>query len=385
MLNFAKYSINPLSKQKRIYKTKTDKYRNDFQRDIGRIIHSTAFRRLRHKTQVFINDESDHYRTRLTHTLEVSQIARSISRYFRLNEDLTEAISLAHDLGHAPFGHAGEDALVKSSSSYFNHNDQSFRIVTFLERAYLDFDGLNLTMETLEGIAKHNGPIKKLNEKSSLFKFNNNFADLNLFIFPSLEAQIASISDDIAYINHDLDDGFRANLLKINELKRISIYKELDKELISFMNLTLSKKDKFYLQKYKKEIVRRLINKMVVDLINQSEKNIKKINPKNIKDIKNTDFFIISFSKSMNVKIKELRSFLNKKMYNHKKVRNKSDKYKKIIEKLYNLYFYDKLKIPDKWVKETYKNIDVNKKQIILDYISGMTDRFILNVYNKKK
>ena len=384
MLNLAKYSINPLNKQKRVYSTKIDKYRTDFQRDVGRIIHSTAFRRLRHKTQVFINDESDHFRTRLTHTLEVSQIARSISRYFYLNEDLTEAISLAHDLGHAPFGHAGEDALIKSSGSYFNHNDQSFRIVTFLERAYLDFDGLNLTLETLEGIAKHNWPIKKLNDKSSLYKFNKNIADLNLSLFPSLEAQIASISDDIAYINHDLDDGFRANLLKINELKKISIYNELDKELVSFMNLILKKKGKLFLQKYKKEIVRRLINTMVVNLIKETESNIKKLKPKNIKDIKTADFLIVTFSNKMAVKIKELRNFLNKKMYNHKKVKKKSDKYKKIIEKLYNLYFYDKLKIPNNWINQTYKNINVEKNQIIIDYISGMTDRFILNVYNKR-
>ena len=213
MLNVSKFSIKPDKTKGRFYKTTNDKFRNNYQRDVGRIIHSTAFRRLKYKTQVFVNHEGDHFRTRLTHTLEVSQIARSISRYFKLNEDLTEAIALAHDLGHTPFGHAGEDALINASGSYFNHNDQSFRIVTFLEKVYLPFDGLNLTWETLEGIAKHNGPIKNLNRNSTLFLFNNNIMNLELTTFPSLEAQIASISDDIAYMNHDLDDGFRACLL----------------------------------------------------------------------------------------------------------------------------------------------------------------------------
>ena len=183
MVNFSVFSSNPHKTKGRVYKIAKDKFRNDYQRDVGRIIHSTAFRRLKHKTQVFINHEGDHFRTRLTHTLEVSQIARSISRYFKLNEDLTEAIALAHDLGHTPFGHAGEDALVEASSSYFNHNDQSFRIVTFLEKAYLDFDGLNLTWETLEGIAKHNGPIENINKNSTLFSFNTNIMNLSLKTF----------------------------------------------------------------------------------------------------------------------------------------------------------------------------------------------------------
>ena len=220
MLKVSKLAVRTDKTKGRVYKTNKDNFRNEYQRDVGRIIHSTAFRRLKYKTQVFVNHEGDHYRTRLTHTLEVSQIARSISRYFKLNEDLTEAISLAHDLGHTPFGHAGEDALVKASNSYFNHNDQSFRIITFLEKVYLEFDGLNLTWETLEGIAKHNGPIKKINKKSNIYLFSNEFMDLDLKTFPSLEAQIAAISDDIAYINHDLDDGFRAGLFDLNYFKK---------------------------------------------------------------------------------------------------------------------------------------------------------------------
>jgi len=384
MFNVSKFSIKPDKTKGRVYKTSNDKFRNDYQRDVGRIIHSTAFRRLKYKTQVFVNHEGDHFRTRLTHTLEVSQIARSISRYFKLNEDLTEAIALAHDLGHTPFGHAGEDALIKASGSYFNHNDQSFRIVTFLEKAYLPFDGLNLTWETLEGIAKHNGPLKNINKNSTIFFFNESFMDLDLKTFPSLEAQVASISDDIAYMNHDLDDGFRAKLFNTKDLNKLILYKEIIKEYGLEPN-----NDRF-----KKELVRNLINKMVVDLIIQTEKNLQKIKPKNVNDIRNAGFNIASFSTKMKRNISEIRLFLNKRMYNHKSIRDKTKKYKKIIENLYQQYFTDKADIPSKWIKETYINtpslitisttgFEVNKKQMIIDYISGMTDRYILKIYNK--
>ena len=373
MLKVAKFSVRPDKTKGRVYKTPKDKFRNNYQRDVGRIIHSTAFRRLKYKTQVFVNHEGDHFRTRLTHTLEVSQIARSISRYFKLNEDLTEAIALAHDLGHTPFGHAGEDALVKASGSYFNHNDQSFRIVTFLEKVYLNFDGLNLTWETLEGLAKHNGPIKKINKNSTLYYFNNKFMDLDLKRFPSLEAQIASISDDIAYMNHDLDDGFRAGLFEPKDLSKFSFYNEIIKECRVVSNIN----------RFKKEIVRRLINKMVVNLIKQTEKNLEKVNPRNIDDIRNANFNVIAFSSKMKKNISEIRLFLNKRMYNHKLVIGKTKKYKKIIENLYQLYSINKLSIPSKWIKETYKKNNVEKKQMIIDYNSGMTDRYILKICNK--
>ena len=385
MLNVSRFGIRPDKTLGRFYETESDKFRNNYQRDVGRIIHSTAFRRLKYKTQVFVNHEGDHFRTRLTHTLEVSQIARSISRYFKLNEDLTEAIALAHDLGHTPFGHAGEDALIKASGSYFDHNDQSFRIVTFLEKAYSSFDGLNLTWETLEGIAKHNGPLKNINKNSSIFFFNENCMDLNLKTFPSLEAQIASISDDIAYMNHDLDDGFRAGLFSSKDLNKLNFYKEIVKEYGLEPNS----------DRFKKELVRNLINKMVVDLIIETEKNLQKIKPKNVNDIRNASFNIASFSTKMKRNISEIRFFLNKKMYNHKTVSVKTKKYKKIIEILYQQYSNNKVDIPLKWIKETYSKMPssvqfgtadfkVNKKQMIIDYISGMTDRYILKIYNKK-
>ena len=378
MLNVSKFGIRPDKTLGRVYETENDKYRNNYQRDVGRIIHSTAFRRLKYKTQVFVNHEGDHFRTSLTHTLEVSQIARSISRYFKLNEDLTEAIALAHDLGHTPFGHAGEDALVKASGSYFNHNDQSFRIVTFLEKAYSTFDGLNLTWETLEGLAKHNGPLKNINKNSTIFFFNESSMDLDLKIFPSLEAQIASISDDIAYMNHDLDDGFRAGLFRLKDLTKLSFYKEFIKKYGLEPNSS----------RFKKELVRNLINKMVVDLIVQTEKNLQKIKPKNVNHIRNAGFNIASFSTKMKKNISEIRFFLNKKMYNHKTVSDKTKKYKKIIEILYQQYSANKVDIPSKWINETYGRIptdyETNKKQMIIDYISGMTDRYILKIYNRK-
>ena len=378
MLNVSKFGIRPDKTLGRVYETDNDKFRNNYQRDVGRIIHSTAFRRLKYKTQVFVNHEGDHFRTRLTHTLEVSQIARSISRYFKLNEDLTEAIALAHDLGHTPFGHAGEDALIKASGSYFNHNDQSFRIATFLEKAYLPFDGLNLTWETLEGLAKHNGPLKNINKNSTIFFFNESSMDLDLKIFPSLEAQIASISDDIAYMNHDLDDGFRAGLFRLKDLTKLSFYKEFIKKYGLEPNSS----------RFKKELVRNLINKMVVDLIVQTEKNLQKIKPKNVNHIRNAGFNIASFSTKMKKNISEIRFFLNKKMYNHKTVSDKTKKYKKIIEILYQQYSANKVDIPSKWINETYGRIptdyETNKKQMIIDYISGMTDRYILKIYNRK-
>ena len=375
MLKISNFSINPNKTKGRVYKTANDKFRNDYQRDVGRIIHSTAFRRLKYKTQVFVNHEGDHFRTRLTHTLEVSQIARSISRYLNLNEDLTEAIALAHDLGHTPFGHAGEDVLVKASGSYFNHNDQTFRIVTFLEKAYLPFDGLNLTWETLEGIAKHNGPLKNINKNSTLFLFNKNFMDLELKTFPSLEAQVASISDDIAYMNHDLDDGFRAGLFNPKDLNKLSFYKEIIKEYGVKSNT----------ERFKKELVRKLINKMVIDLIKQTEKNLNKIKPTSANDIRNAGFNIASFSNKMKRNILQIRLFLNKRMYNHKTVSSKIKKYKKIVENLYKLYDENKLTIPEEWIIDTYKDkgAKTGKKQMMIDYISGMTDRYILNIYNK--
>ena len=307
--------------------------------------------------------------------MEVSQIARTLARSLGLNEDLSETLSLSHDLGHTPFGHAGEEILGKCMNRYggFNHNIQTIRVVTTLENKYYKFKGLNLTIETLDGLIKHNGPVKNISSYNTMLTKNLFLQKINFSAFPSLEAQVASISDDIAYMNHDLDDGFRAGLFNPKDLKRLNFYKEIIKEYGLESN-----NDRF-----KKELVRNLINKMVVDLIKQTEKNLNKIKPKNVNDIRNAGFNIASFSNKMKKNILELRLFLNKRMYNHKTVSNKTKKYKKIIENLYHLYSKKSLDIPSNWVEETYNGIEVDDKQMIIDYVSGMTDRYILKICKK--
>ena len=259
MKNYKKLGI--IKSKGRLINEANSHYRSPFQRDRDRIIHSTAFRRLKHKTQVFVNTEGDHYRTRITHSIEVAQIARTISRYLNLNDDLTETLSLAHDLGHTPFGHAGEDALNECMTGHggFDHNLQTLRIIMFIENKYVKFKGLNLTLETLDGLLKHNGPYYDNTIVKNLIGIKNFKNKINLKTFPSLEAQIASISDDIAYNNHDIQDGYQANLFKIDELKEISFFKEILKKY-SIKNKKIDKKILIY------QMVRDSINFMVKDL-----------------------------------------------------------------------------------------------------------------------
>ena len=275
--NFAIKSINSRG---RLYKESENTIRSPYQRDRDRIIHSTSFRRLKHKTQVFVNTEGDHYRTRLTHSMEVSQIARTIARFLGLNEDLCETLSLAHDLGHPPFGHAGEEILKECMYKYggFDHNIQTLRIVTFLEKKYYKFFGLNLTIETLDGLIKHNGPIKNKTKHEKILGANFFDKKLNSKDSPSLEAQVAAISDDIAYNNHDLEDGLRAGLFTIQDISEIPF-------ISKFVN-----KHKAKIKDYRKEIIisqiiRELINLMVLDVINATSQKLRKIKPKTIKDI----------------------------------------------------------------------------------------------------
>ena len=284
-----KYSKIGLFKSKgRIFKESISKYRTPFQRDRDRIIHSASFRRLKHKTQVFVNTEGDHYRTRITHSIEVAQIARSIARYLNLNEDLAETLSLAHDLGHTPFGHAGEDALNECMENYggFDHNLQTLRIIMFLENKYLKFNGLNLSIETLEGLLKHNGPVEDLASVDSLIGIKNFKNMINFNTFPSLEAQISAISDDIAYNNHDIQDGINANLFKLEELIEINFFRDIYKNY----------KNKIDRKNYKigtYQIIRDSINKMIKDLINNTKKNLDYNNIKTFKDINKTSFLIV--------------------------------------------------------------------------------------------
>jgi len=369
------YATKSINSKGRIYKEPESSIRSPYQRDRDRIIHSSSFRRLKHKTQVFVNTEGDHYRTRLTHSMEVSQIARTLTRSLGLNEDLSETLSLSHDLGHAPFGHAGEEVLSECMENYggFNHNIQTLRIVTFLEKKYYKFNGLNLTIETLDGLTKHNGPINNLTPYRKILKkdFFNKKIDFNKF--PSLEAQIAAISDDIAYNNHDLEDGLRAGLFTLKELSSLS-----------FVSKSIKKHMK-KLKDFRKEIIinqiiRDLINLMVIDVINTTNKNLRKYNPQQTKDIYEQDHLIVDFSKKMKDMDIQIKDFLKTNMYNHKKVLTNTNKGKRIVNDLF------------KYLSKNYKkyiNKDFFKKEkkerVIADFIAGMTDRYAINLYKNIK
>jgi dGTPase len=350
------------------------KYRSPFQRDRDRIIHSASFRRLKHKTQVFVNTEGDHYRTRITHSIEVAQIARSVAKYLNLNEDLTETLSLAHDLGHTPFGHAGEDALAECMSDHggFDHNLQTLRIIMFLENKYFRFKGLNLSIETLEGLLKHNGPVEDtilLNNLIGLKSFKNK---INFTTYPSLEAQISAISDDIAYNNHDIQDGIRANLFKLEELVEIDFFKEIYRIYKNKIN-----KANYKIAIY--QIIRDSIDLMIRDLLNNTKKNLKKHKITSTKDIIKSNYLLVNFSNKIQNSEKEIKFFLRNKMYNNKSVLGKNQRGKMIIKKLFSIIKSN----PRKFL--TKDQLTKDKFRAISDFISGMTDRYAINLYNNFK
>ena len=369
------YAVKSTNSKGRIYKEIENSIRSPFQRDRDRIIHSLSFRRLKHKTQVFVNTDGDHYRTRLTHSMEVAQIARTLARCLGLNEDLTETLSLSHDLGHTPFGHAGEEALSQCMRKYggFDHNIQTLRVVTLIENKYYKFCGLNLTIETLDGLIKHNGPIKnivpyKKNLKNNLF---HNKIDFNAF--PSLEAQVAAISDDIAYNNHDLEDGLRAGLFTIQKFSSIPFISQLVKK-------HAKNKKNFRRELIISQIVRDLINLMVNDVINTTNKNLKKSNPQSLNDIYKQDQMIVDFSDKMKNIDRELKGFLKRNMYDHKKVIVNTNKGKRIIKDLFNYLS----KNPKKHISNyLFKN--KQRQRVFADFIAGMTDRYAINLHNKIK
>ena len=349
--------------------------RNDFQRDRDRIIHSTAFRRLKHKTQVFVNTSGDHFRTRITHSLEVSQIARTLSKFFNLNEDLSETLSLAHDLGHTPFGHAGEEALNDCMKNYggFDHNIQTLRIITILENRYYNFNGLNLTLETLDGLIKHNGPVNNKTKFDTILGKNFFKNKIKFLDNTSLEGQIAAISDDIAYNSHDLEDGLKSNLFKLNDLKNIPVLNKI-------ISNHRSKFTKYSADLIVRQIIRDIINEMVIDVIKTTEKNIKTNKIKNLKGVYNSEKKIVCFSYKMKKFDLEIKKFLKEKMYFHKNVKKKTNYGKKIIKKL----FFIIIKNPKKYINiKKYKNSKLER--IICDFIAGMTDRYAINLYKKIK
>ena len=369
------YAVKSINSRGRIYKEKENLIRSPYQRDRDRIIHSSSFRRLKHKTQVFVNTEGDHYRTRITHSMEVSQIARTLARHLGLNEDLSETLSLAHDLGHTPFGHAGEEVLRDHMEKYggFNHNIQTLRIVTWLENKYYNFYGLNLTIETLDGLLKHNGPVKNVIPYRKILNRSFFNKKINFKSSPSLEAQISSISDDIAYNNHDLQDGLRAGLFSIDKISTLPFISKL------------VKKHQKQLKNFRKEIiinqiVRDLINLMVIDIINTTKKNLKKNKLKNINDIYRQKNKIVHFSEKTREIDNQVKDFLKKNMYNNKKVLTNTDKGKMITKDLFKYL----LNNPKKYIsRELLKN--EQKERLIADFIAGMTDRYAINLHKKIK
>ena len=365
------YSNLALSKSKgRIFLEAKSLYRTPFQRDRDRIIHCASFRRLKHKTQVFVNTEGDHYRTRITHSIEVAQIARSIAKHLGLNDDLAETLSLAHDLGHTPFGHAGEDALNECMTNFggFDHNLQTLRIIMFLENKYLKFKGLNLTLETLDGLLKHNGPINDLSTVDRLIGLKNFKKKIKFINSGSLEAQISAISDDIAYNNHDIQDGIRAKMFNFNDLIEINFFKDIYKSHNRFIKN--NNKDIMIYQ-----VIRDSIDLMVRDLIKNTKYNLKINNIKSLKDIYKLNKSIVCFSdKFLNIE-KEIRFFLRSKMYNNKKVLFKNNHGKKIVNKL----FYQIKNKPKKFIPVDQLKNDANRA--IADFISGMTDRFAIKLH----
>ena len=361
----APYAMKSYLSRGRAHKEAEHPYRSCYQRDRDRIIHSAAFRRLEYKTQVFVNHEGDYYRTRLTHTVEVAQIARTIAAALRLNPDLTEAIALAHDLGHTPFGHSGEEALneLMKDEGGFNHNLQGLRVVDYLEERYPDFPGLNLTWELREGIVKH----------SSAFDKAVKIKELAPEEFPSLETQIVDIADEIAYDNHDLDDGITSGLLKEEELEKLELWKEINKKIDKKYE-SIDKGLKKYL------IIRSLIDMQVTDLIRQTELNLKNCGISSYLDVKKTNKKVVSFSKDM-VNLREpLREFLMDKLYHHYRVIRMSIKAKRFVRDLFSVYIKNPEQLPDAAQSRISKD---KVKLVVCDYIAGMTDRYALDEYKK--
>ena len=371
MADYSIFSSDIKKSKGRMFLEEEDVNRSCFMRDRDRIIHSSAFRRLKYKTQVFVNNEEDYYRTRLSHSLEVSQLARSISKVFKVNDDLAESISLSHDLGHTPFGHAGEEILNKKMKQFggFDHNFQALKILVFLEKKYIGFDGLNLTFETLDGILKHNGPVIK---KVPLFILNFlNFFDGDLKTFGSFESQIAAICDDIAYNNNDIDDGLYANFFNIEELEQLSIVKKVVK------TIKMKKKDT---SRLKYELVRKLIKLMLDDLIKNTKSNLKKYKVLSANDVISLDKCVVCFSKSMVDDELALKNFLKERMYMHPKIRTMTIKAKKIVSDLFDLYVKEPDLLPKQWID--FKN-EREKHIVVCDYISGMTDKYAINIHKK--
>jgi dGTPase len=379
----APYAADPQASGGRLHREAPSPTRTPFQRDRDRIVHSTAFRRLAHKTQVFVHHEDDHFRTRLTHTIEVAQIARALAKALRLDEDLSEAVSLAHDLGHTPFGHTGEDALDSCMAPFggFDHNSHGLRLVTSLERRYAAFDGLNLTFETLEGLVKHNGPLldesgrplarwRAKGVPETILAYNRR-QNLGLAAFAGLEAQAAAIADDIAYDAHDVDDGLRAGLFDLPAMRDIG-----------FIRALLDEIDALYpgLERVRliHELGRRIITRFIEDVIVESRRRIGEAGARSIEDVRGAGRALIGFSPPLAAADTEIKRFLFAHMYRHPDVIRVREKADRVVRRLFEAFFADPLAMPQEWAGATAGASESDRAHQAADYIAGMTDRFAI-------
>jgi len=375
MPDLAPFAVRPETSHGRLHPEPAGGVRSPFQRDRDRIIHSAAFRRLQYKTQVFIYHEGDEFRTRLTHSIEVAQIARSIARRLRVDEDLAEALALAHDLGHPPFGHAGEEALNGMMRPYggFDHNAQSLKAVTVLEKRYAEFDGLNLTWETLEGLAKHNGPIRR---PSPFMAEYDSRHPLDLDTHASVEAQAAALADDIAYNNHDLDDGLRAGLFTLEEVSALPLIGAAVRE-------ARARYPEAPPARLASESIRRVINAMIEDVVTEAGRRLAALSPENVEAVRAAGHPIIAFSAPMQEANQQVRDFLRGRMYRHWRVNRTTQKTKRVVQVLFSLLHGGPDMLPPEWRAAAGAAGSAACAAAVCDYIAGMTDRFALDEHRR--
>lgn len=370
-----KYACLPENTKGRVCPEKSTPYRNEFERDRDRIIHSNSFKRLQYKTQVFVNHEGDHYRNRLTHSVEVSSIARSLCKELKLSDDLGEAVALAHDLGHSPFGHAGEEALNECMQEYggFSHNAHSFKLLTYLEQRYAAYDGLNLTWEVLEGIIKHNGPLRAKDKSQYILNYDLKHK-LELEKYSSAESQVSSLSDDIAYVTHDLEDSIGAGIITYRDLEQVPFihnyvkavrdeHKDVDDSRLIY------------------EVARKLTHHLIESLLLQTRDNVKKYKIETESDIRNLGKPLVEFTKETNYEIEEIKTFLFNNVYKHHRVVSVTLQAQKVVKSLFKLYSENVDLLPFSWRNMIKNDVNNSKMSIIADYIAGMTDRYAIKQY----
>ncbi|MGH6887732.1 MAG: deoxyguanosinetriphosphate triphosphohydrolase [Rhizomicrobium sp.] len=368
----APFACRPQTSRGRYHPEPESPTRSCYQRDRDRIIHSTAFRRLKHKTQVFVRHEGDYYRTRLTHSLEVAQIARSIARVLAVDEDLAEAVSLAHDLGHTPFGHAGEEALSAAAREVggFDHNAHALRLVTRLEHRYAAYDGLNLTWEALEGLVKHNGPPGPSPLPAPIATFNALWP-LELSRWPGVEAQVAALADDIAYVNHDMDDALRAGLFSVDELLPAALAGGFAREVIA-------RYGRLELARFIGEIVHRLMSALVADVLGETRARLARLDPKSAEDVRGHGRALVAFSPAMAKEFAQLKDFLRDRMYRHPRVTASTEAAKHVVAELYAAFLGDPRLLPAEWSAACQGSETSATARVVRDYIAGMTDLYAL-------